>query len=35
MAEFTGYATVTCPCCDHEFEEEVTIDVDYEGPYAI
>lgn len=28
MAEFSGSAYVTCPCCNHEFETEVTIDVE-------
>lgn len=35
MAEFTGTAVVECPCCGEEFETEVTIDVESEGPYAI
>lgn len=28
MAEFEGVATCTCPKCKHEFEQDVTIDVE-------
>ena len=28
MTEFEGVATCTCPHCDHEFEQEVTIEVE-------
>ena len=28
MTEFEGVATCTCPKCEHEFEAEVTIDVE-------